>query len=91
MQLDARFEIPAQTMARDLNGETVILDLASGTYYSLDPVGSRIWTLLDQGQSLADICQTLMAEYEVAEDQLTSDVVALATTLLDKRLVIRAA
>ena len=34
-----------------LGDETVILDLASGTYYGLDPVGARIWQLMAEGQT----------------------------------------
>ena len=39
---------------------TVILDLASGTYYGLDPVGARMWQLMADGQTLAAICDTMI-------------------------------
>jgi hypothetical protein len=37
-------------MARTVGDETVILDLANGTYYGLDPVGARMWQLMSEGQ-----------------------------------------
>jgi len=49
MNLSDKVTIPAQVMARTVGDETVILDLASGTYYGLDPVGARIWQLMSEG------------------------------------------
>jgi len=45
--------------------ETVILHLVNGTYYGLDAVGTRIWTLLKDGVATPDICVRLAEEYEV--------------------------
>ena len=36
-----KISISPQVVARELGGETVILDLSSGTYFGLDPVGAR--------------------------------------------------
>jgi len=45
--------------------ETVILHLVNGTYYGLDPVGTRIWALLKDGVATPDICRRLAEEYEI--------------------------
>ena len=45
--------------------ETVILNLVNGTYYGLDPVGTRIWEMLQDGTASGEICRTLAAEYMV--------------------------
>lgn len=45
--------------------ETVILHLVNGTYYGLDPVGTRIWALLKDGVPPTEICRQLAAEYEI--------------------------
>ena len=50
-----------------LDGEAVLLDLASGTYFGLDAVGTRIWELLDQRQPLAAILDAILDEYDVEE------------------------
>lgn len=44
--------------------ETVILHLTDGTYYGLDVVGTRIWTLIKQGIKTSDICARLADEFE---------------------------
>ena len=74
-------------MARQVGDETVILDLGSGTYYGLDLVGQRIWLLMGEGKTLADICERLLEEYEISREELTRDVLALAQKLLALRLI----
>ena len=87
MSLSDKMIIPAQVMARQVGDETVILDLASGTYFGLDPVGARIWQLMTEGQTLAQVCETMLAEYEVTREAIERDVLALVQTLADKQLV----
>lgn len=87
MNLSDKVTIPAQVMTREVGDETVILDLANGTYYGLDPVGERIWQLMSEGQTLAQVCQTMLAEYEVTREDIERDVLALVNTLVDKQLV----
>ena len=74
-------------MARQVGDETVILDLASGTYYGLDPVGARIWQLLADGQTLAQVRDIMLAEYDVSVDDLERDLNRLLSELSDKNLI----
>ena len=55
---------------QDVGGEAVLLDLASERYFGLDPVGTRIWELLGQDQSLEAVAATLCAEYEGEPDRI---------------------
>lgn len=87
MNLDVSVTIPQDVMARTVGDETVILDLASGTYYGLDPVGARIWQLMAAGQTLTQVCDVMLAEYNVTRENIERDMLALVQTLLDKRLV----
>jgi len=75
-------------MARQLGEETVILDLESGTYFGLDPVGARIWQLLKEGKSLSEICEAMLEEYEVSREELERDALALAQDLEARSLII---
>ena len=87
MNLSDKVIIPTQVMAREVGDETVILDLANGTYYGLDPVGARIWQLMAKGQALMQVCEVMQIEYEVTRTDIERDVLALAQTLLDRQLV----
>ena len=87
MNLTDKPTIPAQVMARQVGDETVILDLGSGTYFGLDPVGARIWQLIGEGKTLGEICDTMLDEYEVTRGDLERDVVELADKLLEQKLI----
>ena len=87
MNLSAKVSIPTQVMARTVGDETVILDLASGTYYGLDPVGARMWQLMSEGQPLAAVCETMLDEYEVTREALEGDILRLTEELRAKGLV----
>ena len=87
MRLTDEVTIPTQVMARRVGDETVILDLASGTYFGLDPVGARIWQLMTEGKTLAEVCATMLAEYEVTREGIERDVLRLAEELRAKQLI----
>ena len=87
MKLSDRARIPPQVMARRVGEETVILDLASGTYFGLDSVGARIWQLMGEGKTLAEICDVIVEEYEVSRDDVESDIMSLVQELSSQGLI----
>ena len=72
---------------RDLDGELVLLDLRTGVYCSLDPVGTRIWTLTQEGRSLADIVEAVVEEYDVTPERFSADLLGFVASLREKGLV----
>ena len=70
-----------------MGDETVILDLGSEQYFSLDQVGTQVWQLLKSGLSEAEVVETLLAEYEVDVATLSRDVSQLMTSLADAGLI----
>ncbi len=74
-------------MARQVGDELVILDLQSGTYFGLNPVGARAWALLTDGKAIAEACDLMLDEYEVTRATLESDIRALVQTMADRQLV----
>lgn len=69
-------------VAREVGGETVLLDLEAGTYYGLNAVGGRIWQLLEGGPvPLSRLCDELEQEFDVERATLDADVAALAADL----------
>jgi len=69
-----------------LDGETVLLDLNSGRYYTLNRVGTTIWELCT-GASLEEIRKTLCARFEAPAERITDDLVSLVTQLSHEGLV----
>ena len=71
----------------ELAGEAVILDMATGQYFALDPVGSRIWDLLQHVCTPEYLCERLLDEYDVDPVICRQDVAALLRDLVDRGLV----
>ena len=71
---------------QNLDGEAVLLDLASETYFGLNEVGTRVWELLESSMSLGEIATLLQSEYEVESARAESDVLDLATRLIEAGL-----
>jgi hypothetical protein len=91
LKLSDRLTVPDEVMDRPVGGETVILCLATGTYYGLDPVGARIWELITEHHSLAEVRDRMLQEYAVEAEQLEHDLLKLAGELLAQGLVVVAA
>lgn len=69
----ARAVIPEGVLIRELEGEAVLLNLNSGAYFGLDDVGTRMWSALTTSPSIQAAYDSLLAEYEVAPEQLSGD------------------
>jgi hypothetical protein len=84
---DARLKIPEQVIARQVGDETVLLNLESGTYFGLDPVGSRFLELLQADGALAAVIAPMLEEFEVTEARLEADLLQFAEEMLASGLL----
>ena len=71
----------------NLDRETALMNVNSGCYYGLDPVGSRIWSLIEQERLVSELCALLLEEFEVEPTECQHHVVAFLTELVQKNLV----
>lgn len=70
--------------------ELVMLDPEAGRYFGLDPVGRRIWELLERPTTVSALCSALMTDFAVDAETCQGDVLRLleqlaAAELLDER------
>lgn len=82
-----RVSVPDNVMFRELEGESVILNLDSESYFGLDEVGTRMWQAVNEADSIQAAFDTLAEEYEVDAATLREDLSELLGTLLDRGLV----
>ena len=64
----------ANQVCCDMDGESIVLNLKSGIYYSLDEVGARIWALIEQPIPITAIRDAILSEYEVQVEVCERDV-----------------
>ncbi len=71
----------------DLAGEAAILNIKSGVYYGLDPIGAQIWRLMQEPCAVGEIQHAITSEYEVEPNRCAQDVVTLIEKLLAEGLI----
>jgi Coenzyme PQQ synthesis protein D (PqqD) len=84
--LERTFVINPDVLFRDLDGEAVLLEPDSGTYFGLNAVGTRIWRLLVEQGRLALVLDALVREYDAPADRLEEDLLHLVRRLSDASL-----
>jgi hypothetical protein len=77
----------SKTASRVIDGEAVIVIPEKGLVNILNPVGSRIWELLDGKNNLQDITRVISQEFEVADAAAHQDVEEFIQELSQKGLV----
>jgi hypothetical protein len=78
------------TAWRVIEGEAVILSMDTKVLRGLNPVGSRVWELIDGERSVEAIAEAVAREFEVAPTRAAADVRVFVEDLLAKGLVSRA-
>ena len=71
----------------DLAGEAAILNIKNGVYYGLDPVGARIWNLMQQPRAVFEIQNAITGEYDVEPERCARDLFGLLNRLLEEGLI----
>lgn len=84
--LDSVVAVSEDAVFRELDGQSVLLNLATGMYFGLDAVGTHVWQLAAENGSLRWISQRLAEEYDAEPAAIERDLLALADTLVAKGL-----
>lgn len=75
-------------MATEIEGDVVLLDLASNAFVGLDAIGSVVWEHLHEPISFQGLCLLLMERYDVAEDVCRTDVLEFLQELSAGNLIV---
>ncbi|SDW99230.1 PqqD family protein [Thiocapsa roseopersicina] len=59
---------------RDLDGELIVLDAATGYIHQMNPTGALIWRLLDGGTSIESIETCISHEFDLDAEAAQRDV-----------------
>ena len=71
----------------DLDDTVVMMDADKGRYYELDPIGAKIWTLLETARTVDELCEVLAATYDVEPEVCRRDVLEFLNEIEDLRIV----
>ena len=83
-----RIAVPGHVVHRAFDAETVVLNVATGTYHSLNPTAARMLAALQSTGTIAGAVAAMLSEFEVDRRQLERDLVAFCRELADRGLVV---
>ncbi|MCB0253970.1 MAG: PqqD family protein [Caldilineae bacterium] len=78
---------PSQIISRTVDDEALIIHLTSGSYYSLNAVGTRVWESIDGTRTVEDIAKIIQTEFDADFDRIETEVISLVTDLAQEGLV----
>lgn len=88
LDADTRLAASRDQVSCELDGEAVILGLADGVYYGLDPVGATVWALLERGpHTVAQLRDAVLEAFDVDAATAQADLLELMGDMLARGLV----
>jgi hypothetical protein len=91
---DAVFVVSEDVVAREIEGEIIIVPLVAGIadledeLFTLNATGKAIWDKLDGRRRLQDIISELCAEYQASPGEIEADVLGLVEELVRRRMLV---
>ena len=76
-----------QVIHETVDGEAVIVNLETGTYYMLKDIGERIWAAIARGASMRDILTEIRASSQGTDGHLEDTVSAFLDELVREGLI----
>ena len=81
IDLDTKVIAARDVLSAELGDEISLLNVKSGTYFTLNPVGASVWRQIQVATSLNRIKAKILADYNVADQRAESDLRQLVTEL----------
>ena len=78
-----------KTISGRLHDEMVMMDLEQGKYFSLNPVATRIWELLEAPVTVDELCGHLTVEYEISKAECLAELTEHLNEMIRLGLVLR--
>jgi hypothetical protein len=91
---DAVYAVSDDVVAREIEGEIIIVPLVAGIgdledeLFTLNETGKAIWDKLDGRRRLTEVIQELSAEYQAAPGEIEADVLGLTAELVRRRMLV---
>jgi hypothetical protein len=83
-----RFRVNGPNVIHEtIEGEVILIDLKTGTYYSLRDSGAAVWQAIEQGAGEDAIAAELQSRYEASDEQIRDAVRQLLAQLEGEGLI----
>ncbi|MDD2781644.1 PqqD family protein [Sulfuricurvum sp.] len=82
------YTIPHTVMVQSVDDEILLFDSATELFFSLNDTGAMMWDSISAYHDLSDVYDELLETFEVAPEQLESDLELFVASLAEQGLVV---
>lgn len=82
-----KFVRKKELLSSRMDNEIVMMHPESGKYFALNPVASRIWELLEEPNSINDLVEKLLREFDVTQEVCKTEVTVFVGEIIEKKLI----
>ena len=82
------FQIPDHITWKNLESGTILLNLNSSNYYTLNETATKIWIGITEGMSEREILAQLENEFDCSEEERQTDLKEHISRLISKVFII---
>lgn len=83
------YRVSDDVMTAHLEGEAVLLDLASKRYYRLNETSAVIWNGIERGLDFHGLLEELVQRFEVERSQAEAELARALAELEERELITR--
>ncbi|HVM10086.1 MAG TPA: PqqD family protein [Acidimicrobiales bacterium] len=76
-----RLQVRGDVEWRNVDGEIIVLDLGSSTYFSLNRTAAPLWRMLVEGATEQELVEALQGAHDLPSETAARDVAALVDEL----------
>src|SRR5262244_1385850 len=88
MNPETRFEVNEELVAaKVMDGEVVVINLSTGSYYTGNDVAGALWPLIERRSPVATMIELLCSHYDVAPVQAAADLERLLHHLEAEQII----
>jgi hypothetical protein len=77
-------------LAQEAHGQTVLLRVGDGSYFTLDAVGAAVWELCDGRLTESEIADSICDAFDGPPHQVRADVLEFVGELRAEQLIVSA-
>ena len=94
ISLDSAYAVSEDVVAREIEGEVIIVPLTAGIgdmedeLYTLNETGKAVWAKLDGRKVLREVVEDLTAQFEGPLEDIREDVTGFVTELVKRKILV---
>lgn len=96
IELKSIYKPSEDVVARDVQGEFIIIPITSGIgdledeIFTLNKTGKALWDSLDGKKTLQEAIKSLESKFEAAAGEIKKDVLGISVELLRRKMLVKA-